>query len=122
MDETCEDDSSKRCNDAPMRRTIKALRSVAFEDFDHERALTRCGNAILRGAAAGFCLRGGLSLLKFIFSIISRRRRVGRHQQLLDMLADTLRYTGFLGAFAGIFVSVDEAIAAIFGKERYVTT
>ncbi|CAL8462877.1 g2411 [Coccomyxa elongata] len=34
------------------------------------------------------------------------------------MIADTLRYTGFLGAFAGIYVSVDEGIAALFGKER----
>ncbi|CAL5223327.1 g5824 [Coccomyxa viridis] len=31
---------------------------------------------------------------------------------------DTLRYTGFLGAFAGVFVSVDEGLAAVFGPER----
>lgn len=118
MDDLESAQTLEMCSGKPALKTIKALRQVSFKDFDHERALIRCGNAVLRGAATGFCLRGGLSLLKFIFSIISRRRRGSRPQQLTDMLVDTLRYTGFLGAFAGIFVSVDEAIAVIFGKER----
>lgn len=98
--------------------TIKALQFVTLKDFDHERAWARYCNAIFRGAATGFCLRGGLHLLKFIFSIILRRKRNARPQPVSDMIADTLRYTGFLGAFAGIYVSVDEGIAAVFGKER----
>ncbi|CAK0784870.1 hypothetical protein CVIRNUC_008075 [Coccomyxa viridis] len=72
----------------------------------------------MRGAAIGFCLRGGLHLLKIIFSLISARRRVKRPQPISEALQDTLRYTGFLGAFAGVFVSVDEGLAAIFGAER----
>lgn len=100
--------------------TIRALHLVSLKDFDHERAWARYCNAIFRGAATGFCLRGGLHLLKFIFSIILRRKRSPRTQPVSDMMADTLRYTGFLGAFAGIFVSVDEGIAALFGKERCV--
>lgn len=98
--------------------TINALHLVSLKDFDHERAWARYCNAIVRGAATGFCLRGGLHLLKFIFSIILRRKRNARPQSVSDMIADTLRYTGFLGAFAGIYVSVDEGIAALFGKER----
>ena len=31
---------------------------------------------------------------------------------------DTLRYTAFLGAFAGVYVAVDEGLAALFGNER----
>lgn len=96
--------------------TIKAL--VALQRFDHARAWTRYCNAIMRGAAIGFCLRGGLHLLKILFSLISARRRVKRPQPISEMLQDTLRYTGFLGAFAGIFVSVDEGLAAVFGAER----
>lgn len=100
--------------------TIRALHLVSLKDFDHERAWARYCNAIFRGAATGFCLRGGLHLLKFIFSIILSRKKNARTQPVSDMIADTLRYTGFLGAFAGIFVSVDEGIAALFGKERCV--
>lgn len=99
--------------------TITALHLVTLKDFDHERARARLCNAIFRGAATGFCLRGGLHLLKFIFSLILRRKRNARPSPLSEMYADTLRYTGFLGAFAGIFVTVDEGLAAIFGKERW---
>lgn len=31
---------------------------------------------------------------------------------------DTLRYTAFLGAFAGVYVAVDEGLAAFFGNKR----
>jgi hypothetical protein len=31
---------------------------------------------------------------------------------------DTLRYTAFLGAFAGVYVAVDEGLAALFGNKR----
>ena len=96
--------------------TIKAL--VGLQRFDHGRAWTRYCNAVMRGAAIGFCLRGGLHLLKIIFSLISARRRVKRPQPISEVLQDTLRYTGFLGAFAGVFVSVDEGLAAMFGAER----
>ena len=96
--------------------TIKAL--VDLHQFDHQRAWTRYCNAVVRGAAIGFCLRGGLHLLKFLFALIIRRKRGTRSQSLSEVFQDTLRYTGFLGAFAGVFVSVDEGLAAVFGPER----
>lgn len=100
----------------PSSATIKAL--LDLQHFDHQRAWTRYCNCVIRGAAIGFCLRGGLHLLKMIFSLIKARKRGTRSQSISEMLNDTLRYTGFLGAFAGIFVSVDEGLAATFGAER----
>jgi hypothetical protein len=35
-------------------------------------------------------------------------------------LGDTVRYTAFLAALAGIYIGVDEGIAATVGKERCV--
>ena len=109
-------------NDAPSAyekstaATIKAL--IDLHQFDHQRALTRYCNAVVRGAAIGFCLRGGLHLLKYLFALILRRKRGNRAQTISEVFQDTLRYTGFLGAFAGVFVSVDEGLAALFGPER----
>jgi hypothetical protein len=97
--------------------TVEALHQLALKDFDHERAAIRLCNAVARGAAIGFCLRGGLHLLKFILSYLIKRKRPSAPTPLPDMLSDTLRYTSFLGAFAGIFVAVDEGIAALFGRE-----
>lgn len=37
-------------------------------------------------------------------------------------IADTYKYTAFLGSLAGLYVAVDEALAAIFGKNRLVVT
>ena len=39
-------------------------------------------------------------------------------QSLRDMLKESLRYTAFLGSFAGVYVAVDESIAALLGKRR----
>jgi hypothetical protein len=100
----------------PSSATVKAL--IDLHSFDHERAWTRYCNAVVRGAAIGFCLRGGLHLLKITFALISARKRSTRSQSISEVLKDTLRYTGFLGAFAGIFVTVDEGLAAVFGPER----
>ena len=73
-----------------------------------------------RGAATGFCLRGGLHLTSLLFSLLNaaRRRRKARLQSLREMLKESLRYTAFLGSFAGVYVAVDEGIAALFGKRR----
>lgn len=98
--------------------TVKALRQLALNDFDHERAAVRLCSAVARGAAIGFCLRGGLHLLKFLLYYLMRRKRPSAPTPLSEMLSDTLRYTGFLGAFAGLFVALDEGIAAVFGTKR----
>ena len=97
--------------------TLKALQ-VSIKEFDHDRALSRLWNAALRGAAIGMCLRGGLHLLKFILSILSIVRRKRAPAPVSEMLADTLRYTGFLGTLGGVFVAVDEGIALLFGRDR----
>ena len=39
-------------------------------------------------------------------------------QSLREMLKESLRYTAFLGSFAGVYVAVDEGTAALFGKRR----
>lgn len=65
-------------------------------------------------------MRGGLHLTSLLFSLLNaaRRRRKARLQSLQDMLKESLRYTAFLGSFAGVYVAVDEGIAALFGKQR----
>ena len=115
MEEACAQDSDKpsRCS-----TTLRALQ-LSVKEFDHERALSRLCNAVLRGAAIGMCLRGGLHLLKFILSIVMRRRkRTSAPTPVSEMFADTLRYTGFLGTLGGVFVAVDEGIALLFGRDR----
>ncbi|GMH39395.1 hypothetical protein BSKO_07293 [Bryopsis sp. KO-2023] len=79
-----------------------------------ERALT----ALVRGAAAGFALRGGLHLLSKALSLVSARRSKktvlsGRHP-----LEETARYTAFLGALGGVYVAVDEGLALWLGKKK----
>ena len=105
-------DESSRCS-----ATLRALQ-LSLKEFDHDRALSRLCNALLRGAAIGMCLRGGTHMLKYILSIIMRRRRASTPSPASEMLSDTLRYTGFLGTLGGAFVAVDEGIAFLFGRDR----
>ena len=58
-----------------------------------------------------------------MFALVARRQKVQRARRgsLSSQLRDTMRYTSFLGAFAGIYVSVDEGIAALFGNRRLCT-
>ncbi|KAK9825197.1 hypothetical protein WJX81_006470 [Elliptochloris bilobata] len=99
---------------------IVALYRRFTASSEGRRALTRLLNATTRGAATGFCLRGGLHLTSLLFSLLNaaRRRRKARLQSLQGMLKESLRYTAFLGSFAGVYVAVDEGIAALFGKQR----
>jgi len=59
-------------------------------------------------------------LTSLLFSLLNaaRRRRKAQMQSLRDMLKESLRYTAFLGSFAGVYVAVDESIAALLGKRR----
>ncbi len=59
-----------------------------------------------------------------MFALVARRQKVqqARRGSLSAQMRDTLRYTSFLGAFAGIYVSVEEGIAALFGNRRRATT
>ena len=94
-----------------------ALWERGVADTDLHRAWFRLLNAVARGAAAGFCLRGGLSIISALLTLASRRPRRSP-LTLREKLRDTLRYTAFLGSFAGVNVGVDEGIAAFVGRER----
>lgn len=91
-----------------------------LEEFDFQRAAGRLYDAVVRGACAGFCLRGGLNLLGLLLALLVKKRRQkrARARNVLAMARDTLRYTAFLGSFAGVSVCVDEGIAAVLGKKR----
>mmetsp|Transcript_5717 Transcript_5717/g.16345 ORF Transcript_5717/g.16345 Transcript_5717/m.16345 type:complete len:591 (+) Transcript_5717:231-2003(+) len=115
--------SSGASGNGPERKLSKVLtfspHALVIQP-EWERRLQRLANAIVRGAGAGFCLRGGLNLVAFLFALVARRRKVqqARRGSLSAQWRDALRYTSFLGAFAGIYVSVDEGIAALFGNRR----
>jgi hypothetical protein len=70
----------------------------------------------VRGAAFGLTLRGGLHLVGSLLTAISKRRK--RVVTVSAAVEDTLRYTAFLASLAGVYVGVDEGIAALFGKEK----
>ena len=93
---------------------------ATFSSPEAQRACARFLNAVARGALTGLCLKGGLNLVGLLLAVISRRSRAKRSRSLSlsDAVADTRRYTTFLGAFAGVIVAVDEGIAALFGKQR----
>lgn len=54
-----------------------------------------------------------------LFGLLTKRRKqgLGGHN-ILEQLRETLRYSAFLGSFAGVFVAMDEGIASLFGKKR----
>lgn len=88
--------------------------------------LRRCVEATLKGFAIGSGLKGGLALLTALIRL--RHILTGRSKQtatttrnvevLLRATKDTVRHGIFLGAFAGTYVSVDECISAVWGRNR----
>jgi len=84
------------------------------------RALDRLRDTVLKSAAIGMCLRGGLHTLSVLLSQLSRRKRQskrsGAHLQALAL--DTLQFASFLAAFGGTYVAVDEGLGQCIGKER----
>ncbi len=61
--------------------------------------------------------------LLHLLTRLSGKRRAQQQQQqrgisALEAAKETLRYTAFLGCMAGVYVGADEAIAALWGKER----
>ena len=99
----------------PVLSKLAILRSP-----EAQRAWARFLNAVARGALSGLCLKGGLNLVGLLLAIISRRSRAKRSRNLSfsEAVADTRRYSTFLGAFSGVIVAVDEGIAAVFGKQK----
>ncbi|XP_047089695.1 uncharacterized protein LOC124701646 isoform X1 [Lolium rigidum] len=91
------------------------------------RWLRRCVGAAGKGFAIGAGLKGGLALFSVLVRLRSRRRSPTRSRKAGAMtneeavvlaLKETLRYGMFLGTFAGSYVSVDECIAALWGRKR----
>ena len=104
--------------DGQTSRILRALKSILSQP-DRHRALYRWLNAVLRGAAVGFCLRGGLHVVSLAFALASTRKNRQRRQQSIgEKVAETGRYGLFLGALAGVFVGVDEGLAACWGRAR----
>ncbi|KAF6263624.1 hypothetical protein COO60DRAFT_378802 [Scenedesmus sp. NREL 46B-D3] len=81
-----------------------------------QRALDRVLQGMIRGACIGLTLRGGLHLVGSLLAAVSKRKK--RSVTAAGALGDTVRYTAFLAALAGIYIGVDEGIAATVGKDR----
>ncbi len=100
--------------------TIAALQ-LRVQRHDTTRAGRRLSDAVVRGAASGLALRGGLHLVTYILGLVtkkSKRRDPAPRPSLQELLRDTLRWGAFLGCFSGVFVGADEAIACLFGTRR----
>ncbi|TVU46464.1 hypothetical protein EJB05_06004, partial [Eragrostis curvula] len=94
--------------------------------------LRRCVEATLKGFAIGSGLKGGLALISALARLrrsplvqalaLTRREVTARTnvEAVLRAVKDTVRHGIFLGAFAGTYVSVDECIAAVWGRKRSV--
>lgn len=97
------------------------LKKIAFSHNEGAREWYRLQNAVVRGSGAGFCLRGGIHLLSWLFALVvkSRRKRLleAPLRTLIDQVLDTIRYTIFLGSLGGVYVGVDEGIANFFGRK-----
>ena len=95
-------------------------RSEFDEESELVRVAGRLGNAIVRAAATGCAVRGGIYVLSWVFALLLKSRSEKRRRQktLLGALEDTARYTAFLGSLAGVYVSVDEGLAWLFGRKR----
>lgn len=115
--------------------TFDALVAMPTGTEDHDggpeaqrRAWERLLTASSRGALAGLTLKGGLHLLSAAVRVLSRgaqqqQRPAGKNagrgrDPLTDALRDTVSYTLFLGSLAGVYVIVDEGLAAALGRER----
>ncbi|WVZ57370.1 hypothetical protein U9M48_007763 [Paspalum notatum var. saurae] len=100
---------------------------AAWESYP--RWLRRCVEAVLKGFAIGSGLKGGLTLFSALLrlrGLVSRGARKssaaaatnGAEAPVVRAVKETVRYGVFLGTFAGTYVSMDECIAAVWGRER----
>eukprot|EP00850_Spirogloea_muscicola_P025732 SM004090S15639 [mRNA] locus=s4090:104:1279:+ [translate_table: standard] len=80
----------------------------------------RCVTAALRGFVVGAGIKGGLAL----FGALARHARRGRGGRAAAspalQLREVWRYGLFLGTFAGGYCVLDDAIAAVWGRARWV--
>ena len=80
-------DERSNARDRPSSATVKTLIKLHGRHSQGMDTLLQCGCS---GAAIGFCLRGGLHLLKFLFALVLRRKRSSRSQSLSEVFQDTL--------------------------------
>ena len=87
--------------------------------YDAARARARMTTATMLGAAIGAALRGGLRLGKYALKTTrgGRKATPASMQRVIRASEDVLRYAGFLAAFAGTYVVVDEGLRKKFGAE-----
>ena len=95
---------------------------IAFAREEGAREWHRLGNAVVRGAAVGMCLKGGLNVLSWVLALLSPSRRryllASPFRTLFEQILETLRYTLFLASLSGTYVGADESIAVFFGRKR----
>ena len=85
-------------------------------ETDAERAWRRFYRAASRGAVIGLLGRGCMHSAGAVLSTL-RRRPV---RSVAVVAGDTARWIAFLGAFAGCYVAVDEALRHVAGEKQCV--
>ncbi|PKA59473.1 hypothetical protein AXF42_Ash016497 [Apostasia shenzhenica] len=111
----------------PPGSCARLIKGLGLTSEEYSKWLRRCLQASGKGFAIGAGLKGGLALFSILVRLRSRvskgasARKTGamtNAEAVVIAAKETLRYGMFLGTFAGTFVSVDELIAAIWGKKR----
>ncbi|CAA0266245.1 unnamed protein product [Arabidopsis thaliana] len=109
----------KQCKNSDSKSKSKSV-----NDSDK---LRRIIVASVKGFTIGTGLKGGLAIFSIVARFARRRRSSPQSRKTGEFsnseaiamgIKETLRYGLFLGTFAGTFVSVDEAIAALAGDKR----
>ncbi|AAD46013.1 F21H2.12 [Arabidopsis thaliana] len=110
----------KQCKNSDSKSKSKSV-----NDSDK---LRRIIVASVKGFTIGTGLKGGLAIFSIVARFARRRRSSPQSRKTGEFsnseaiamgIKETLRYGLFLGTFAGTFVSVDEAIAALAGDKRH---
>ncbi|CAN8314237.1 unnamed protein product [Cochlearia groenlandica] len=111
-------------------RYCKRCDSNRLDMIWESEKLRRIIVASLKGFSIGSGIKGGLAIFSIVARFARRRpssssysqfRKTGdfSNSEAIAMgIKETLRYGLFLGTFAGTFVSVDEAICALWGHQR----
>ncbi|KAL9247650.1 hypothetical protein vseg_021061 [Gypsophila vaccaria] len=105
---------------SPSQHHSSAVTSAASEN------IRRIVLASLKAFSIGAGLKGGLSLFSLL-ARLSRRKSatfsrsgggLSSSEEITSVIKETFRYGLFLGAFAGVFTSVDEFVASFGGHRR----
>ena len=87
------------------------------EEEEKTRARKRITKSIKRGAFTGLTLKGGVN----VFAVLSRylRGKTTREQlKAREAFEDAVKFSAFVGSFAGAYVTSDEVLAWKFGAEK----